>query len=134
MAKPKLFDDNIKIEKPKGLKLPITGHGFTRAPEEMIKRLEVVSTATASALMYMLGIRYTFITGPRPLKTGQHAVGSALTMQFMPQREDIASGKVQEEGENTSALWAVLDDVQKNDFLMVQAYGDKHTGCLGRCW
>ena len=131
MAKPKLFDDNIKIEKPKGLKLPITGNGFTRAPEEMIKRLEVVSTATASALMYMLGIRYTFITGPRPLKTGQHAVGSALTMQFMPQREDIASGKVQEEGENTSALWAVLDDVQKNDFLMIQAYGDKHTGCLG---
>ena len=62
MAKPKLFDDNIKIEKPKGLKLPITGDGFTRAPEEMIKRLSVVSSATASALMYMLGIRYTFIT------------------------------------------------------------------------
>ena len=131
MAKPKLFDDNIQIEKPKVLKLPITGDGFTRAPEEMIKRLSVVSSATASALMYMLGIRYTFITGPRAMKTGQHAVGSAITIQFMPQREDIASGKIQEEGENTSALWAVLDDVRKNDFLMIQAWGDKHTGCLG---
>ena len=127
----KFFDENVKMEKPKGLKFPITGNGFTRAPEEILNRFQAISSASASALMYMLGIRYTFITGPRPLKTGQHAVGSALTMQFMPQREDIASGRIQEEGENTSALWAVLDDVQKNDFLMIQAYGDKHTGCLG---
>jgi regulator of RNase E activity RraA len=131
VAKRKLFEDDIKIEKPEGLVLPFKGTGFKRAPEEMLRRLEVVSSATASALMYMLDIRYTFITGPRALKTGQRAVGSALTLQFMPQREDIASGKVQEEGENTSALWAVLDDVQKNDFLAIQAFGDKHTGCLG---
>jgi regulator of RNase E activity RraA len=52
-------------------------------------------------------------------------------MQFMPQREDIASGLTQEEGENTSALWAVLDDVRENDFLVIQAYGDQHSGCLG---
>jgi regulator of RNase E activity RraA len=125
------FDRSKAMAGPKGLKLPIVGPSFERAQEELIKRFGAVSSATASALMNVLGIRYTFITGPRPLKTGQHAVGSALTMQFMPQREDIASGLVQEQGENTSALWAVLDDVRKNDFLVIQAYGDKHSGCLG---
>jgi regulator of RNase E activity RraA len=127
----KYFDENTKMAKPKGLKLPIYGGDFERAPKDILKRYEIVSSASASALMYMLGIRYTYITGPRPLKTGQHAVGTAITMQFMPQREDVASGRVQEEGENTSALWAVLDDVRENDFLVIQAYGDKHSGCLG---
>jgi regulator of RNase E activity RraA len=127
----KYFDENTEMAKPKGLKLPISGGDFERAPKDILERFSIVSSASASALMYMLGIRYTFITGPRPLKTNQHAVGTAITMQFMPQREDIASGLTQEEGENTSALWAVLDDVRENDFLVIQAYGDQHSGCLG---
>ena len=49
----------------------------------------------------------------------------------MPQREDIASGTAQEEGEKVSALWAVLDEVQPGDVLVTQAYGDPYTGCFG---
>lgn len=125
------FDHVSEIPKPTGLELPISGTSFERAPAQLLERFQIVSSATASALLYMLGIRYTFITGPRAMKTGQHAVGSAVTMQFMPQREDIASGKIQEQGENKSALWGVLDHILENDFLVVQAYGDKHSGCLG---
>ena len=119
------------IPHPDGLDLPFDGGSYKRASSELIEKFKVVSSATASALLYMLGIRYTFITGPRPMKTGQHSVGTARTLQFMPQREDIASGKIQEQGENKSALWGVLDNVENNDLLVIQAFGDKHSGCLG---
>ena len=49
----------------------------------------------------------------------------------MPQREDVASGAGQEYAEKFSALWAVLEEVQPNDVLAVQAFGDLYTGCLG---
>jgi regulator of RNase E activity RraA len=49
----------------------------------------------------------------------------------MPQREDVVSGLAQEEVEKLSALWAVLETVEPGDVLVVQAYGDPHSGCLG---
>ena len=62
---------------------------------------------------------------------GNKIVGSAVTLQFMPQREDIGSGFGQEHAEKTTALWRVLDEIQPGDVLVVQAYGDAYTGCLG---
>ena len=81
--------------------------------------------------MHKFGIRQTFIEGPTPRVTGAKIVGPAVTLQFMPQREDIASGAGQESAEQTSALWHVFDSVQAGDVLVVQAYGDAYTGCLG---
>ncbi len=49
----------------------------------------------------------------------------------MPQREDIASGSGQEQTEKVSALWAVYDTVEPGDVLVVQAFGDPYTGCMG---
>ena len=49
----------------------------------------------------------------------------------MPQREDIADGQTQEYIERSTALWAVLDEVQPGDVLVVQAYGSHTTGCFG---
>jgi regulator of RNase E activity RraA len=49
----------------------------------------------------------------------------------MPQREDVASGLAQENVEKYSALWRVLEEVQPGDVLVVQAFGDPYTGCLG---
>ena len=69
--------------------------------------------------------------GPRPLAPGQKVVGRALTLQFMPQREDVASGLGQEYIERHTALWAVLETVQPGDVLVVQAYGSAFTGCFG---
>jgi regulator of RNase E activity RraA len=58
-------------------------------------------------------------------------VGSAVTLQFMPQREDIVSGLAQEYVEKDSALWHVMDTIAPNDVLVVQAFGDPYTGVLG---
>lgn len=111
--------------------LPVRGGPFMRADADIVRRMEIVGAATACAKLNGMGISRTFIEGPRPLQEGQRVVGSALTLQFMPQREDIASGMSQEYIERQTALWAVLETVQPGDILVIQAYGSAYTGCLG---
>ena len=111
--------------------LPIRGPEYQRAPAELLKSLENVSSATACSLMASFGIRHSFVNGPRALAPGQHMVGSALTLQFMPRREDIGSGEKQEYTEQRTALWGALESVSPGDVLVVQAYGSTTTGCIG---
>jgi regulator of RNase E activity RraA len=111
--------------------LPISGSAFEHPDPELIRELSRVSSATASAILHRLGLRQTFIQGPIARLPGAKIVGPALTLQFMPQREDVASGLAQENAEKYSALWRVLEEVQPGDVLVVQAFGDPYTGCLG---
>ena len=111
--------------------LPVRGEPYERVPADVIASFADISAATACAKLHHMGIRRTFISGPRPFRTGGRVVGSALTLQFMPQREDIASGMSQEYVERHTALWAVLDSAQPGDVLVVDARGATHTGCLG---
>jgi regulator of RNase E activity RraA len=111
--------------------LPVTPGNFQRPDPDLIRRLGEVSSATASANLHGIGIRQSYVEGPRAVQKGRHVVGAAITLQFMPQREDIASGYGQEHAEKYSALWAVFETVQPGDVLLIQAYGDMYTGCLG---
>jgi len=114
-----------------GVRLPIEGAPFTRPDAALIARLHGVSNATASAELHRLGIRQTYINGPLPRTPGAKIVGPVVTLQFMPQREDVASGQAQEGVEKRSALWAVFESVQPGDVLAIQAYADPYTGCVG---
>lgn len=111
--------------------LPIGGPAFARPDPAIIRRMAAVSSATASAELHRMGVRQTFIRGPRARRPGARVVGPAVTLQFMPQRDDIANGLAQEHVEKFSALWAVFETVQPGDVLAVQAFGDTHTGCMG---
>jgi regulator of RNase E activity RraA len=111
--------------------LPISGPPYERPDPELIHKLYAVGAATASAILHKMGVRQTFIHGPVPRQLGAKVVGPAVTLQFMPQREDIASGLAQEGSEKVSALWAVFEVVSPGDVLVVQAFGDPYTGCMG---
>ncbi|WP_350347610.1 ribonuclease activity regulator RraA [Agromyces sp. G08B096] len=111
--------------------LPVRGDEYTRPTAGELERLQRVSSATACAKLHGLGIRHSFVDGPRPLSPGQRVVGSALTLQFMPQREDLASGLGQEYVERHTALWAVMETVQPGDVLVIQAYGSRFSGVIG---
>lgn len=111
--------------------LPIHGDPVRTPDASLIAALEGVSSATASAGLHRMGIRQTFIEGPRATKPGARVVGCVKTLQFMPQREDVASGHGQEHAEKYSALWAVLETIEPGDILAIQAFGDPYTGCLG---
>jgi regulator of RNase E activity RraA len=115
--------------------LPLSGPPFTRPDPDLIRRLHAVSSATAAAVLHRMGIRQTFIQGPLPRKPGAKVVGPVVTLQFMPKREDVvagvAAGAAEEQVEKKSALWDVFESVQAGDVLVVQAYGDVNTGCMG---
>ena len=125
------MEENLSPIIRRDMGLPIHGPDIQRPAPELIERLYSVSSATASAMLHKMGIRQTFIEGPLPRKPGAKVVGPAVTLQFMPQREDIASGAAQEKAENRTALWEVFEHVEQGDILTVQAFGDPYTGCLG---
>lgn len=113
------------------VELPVRGKPYARASAPLLAQLEGLSAATACAKLHALGVRRSFVEGPRPLQQQPRVLGSALTLQFMPQREDLASGLAQEYVERHTALWHVLEAVQPGDVLVIQAYGSAFSGCIG---
>ena len=111
--------------------LPVRGPAYQRPSTDVLDSFSDISSATACAKLHGLGIRRSYVDGPEPLATGQRVVGSALTLQFMPQREDMASGTGQEYAERHTALWHVLEAVRPGDVLVIQAYGSRFSGCIG---
>lgn len=131
MSKPTLELDNYVLPAPKNFQLPIDGGPVTRPDPSLLEELQQVSSATASAMLHRMGLRNSYMSGIPARKPGSKVVGPAVTLAFMPQREDIASGLAQEQTEKRSALWAVLETVQPGDVLCIQAFGDPYTGCVG---
>jgi regulator of RNase E activity RraA len=111
--------------------LPVTGPAYERPDAATLAGFRDVSAATAAATLHRMGLTHAFVRGPRPFDPGLKVVGSALTLAFMPMREDVAAARGQEQFEKRTALWAVLEEVQPHDVLVVQAFGDPYTGCIG---
>lgn len=113
--------------------IPVTGPPIAPIDPALLEAFQGVGAATASAKLHQMGITKTYIQGPRTNKPGVRAVGRAVTLQFMPMREDIYSdaGVTQEYVERATALWAVLDFIEPGDFLVVQAYGTLKSGVVG---
>lgn len=113
--------------------LPVVGPSIPPIDPGVVAAFHDVGAATASAKLHQMGITKSFIQGPRSNKAGRRAVGRAVTLQFMPMREDIYTdaGITQEYVERATALWAVLDHIQPGDFLVVQAYGTLRSGVVG---
>jgi len=107
------------------------GPAFNRPSQEVLDAFAGVSAATAAGTLHRLGLTRAYMNGPRSLMSGSRVVGSALTLAFMPRREDVAAADGQEYFEKGTALWAVLEEARPFDVLVVQAFGDPFTGCFG---
>jgi regulator of RNase E activity RraA len=113
------------------LELPVVGHEPRRPDPGVVESLRTMSTATVSGVLHELGVSRPFIQGPQARRDRVRVAGPAVTLAFMPLREDIVPLATQEDAEKHSALWKVFDAIRPGDVLVVQAFGDRHTGCLG---
>jgi len=119
---------------------------INRPAADVIKALSEIGCDTICSTLDALGIRRNSIVGPIVRVPGSKICGPALTLQFLPQREDqlpnfALPGKTAEETkkevegeeqqEKTSALWAVLMEVQAGDVIVVDGRGDPCTGAFG---
>ena len=69
--------------------MPITTNDIERPDQSLIDSLRAIGSATASGELKRLGLRNVFMQGPVCMTPGASIVGPALTLQFMPKREDL---------------------------------------------
>ena len=60
-----------------------------RPSESLINSLSALTSATASGELSRMGIKDASITGPVTYNPGKKIIGPALTLQFLPIREDV---------------------------------------------
>ena len=103
---------------------------ITRPPGDLIKKLIGIGSATAAGELAKLGIRDAFIQGPLSRLSGANVVGPAITLQFLPKREDL-----HKMGEYTNPELQLhrhaLYHTRPGDIVVVDARGDLSTGVFG---
>ncbi|MDR3415522.1 MAG: hypothetical protein P4L83_04975, partial [Nevskia sp.] len=92
--------------------------------------LAAAGSAIASAELSRLGIRDSHICGPVSYMPGTCVAGPALTLQFMPMRED-QYGVNEYDSPEKQLHRHVLYHTQPGDFVVVDARADMHSGVFG---
>ena len=101
-----------------------------RPPKDLIEGLSGIGSATAAGELARLGIRDPHIQGPVSRTPGKSVVGPALTLQFMPKREDQYAVDEYTDPEKQLHRHA-LYHTQPGDIIVVDARGDMHSGVFG---
>ncbi|MCQ1985997.1 fumarylacetoacetate hydrolase family protein [Arthrobacter sp. zg-Y844] len=96
-------------------------------PPELKAKLESVATATLSSQMRARGLNNVSIDGLTGTKTGRKVVGTARTLRFVPNREDLFKSH----GGGYNAQKRAIDSVGEGEILVMEARGEKSTGTLG---
>ena len=101
-----------------------------RPPQELIAGFAEISSATAAGELARMGIRDPHLLGLTPRTPGKKVVGPALTLQFMPKREDQYA--VDEYAEPELQLHRhALYHTRPGDIVVVDARGDMSSGVFG---
>lgn len=101
-----------------------------RPAKEMVQALQAIGTANASGTLSRLGVRNAHICGPVAWSKGMAIAGPALTLQFMPKREDIY-GEDEYAQPEKQLHRHVLYHTQPGDIVVVDARGDMKSGVFG---
>jgi len=103
---------------------------ITRPSKDIIAQLKDIGTATVAGSLAHAGFRQPHMIGPVTQYPGKSIVGTALTLQFLPQRPDLFS-----EGEYADVEKQlhrhVLYQVEEGDVVVVDARGDMTSGVFG---
>jgi len=102
-----------------------------RPSRKLIKALyDNVSSATAATELSRLGIRDPYMQGPVCHTPGVKIVGPAVTLQFMPKREDLY-GESEYANPEKQLHRHALYHAAAGDVVVVDARGDMRSGCFG---
>lgn len=102
---------------------------YHRIPESVTRKLAQVSCATLTTVLGKLGYRRIFAKGVKPLTAGARLVGQALTLSYLPMREDFWPIPPEEMSEYPQRV--AIESVQPGDVLVIDARGNLEAGVLG---
>lgn len=107
-----------------------TTQDISRPDKSLIEGLREIGSATASGELSRLGVKNPHMVGITSWHKGTTVVGPALTLQFMPKREDMYG--VDEYADPEKQLHRhVLYHTQPGDIVVVDARGDMASGVFG---
>ncbi|TZG31227.1 ribonuclease activity regulator RraA [Agrobacterium sp. B1(2019)] len=101
-----------------------------RPPREWVEAIKKIGAATSSSQLSKMGIRNTHICGPVSKREGAVMCGPALTLQFVPKREDLQDADEYAQPEKQLHRH-VLYHTQPGDVVVVDARGDMKSGIFG---
>ncbi|MEL0110858.1 MAG: ribonuclease activity regulator RraA [Rickettsiales bacterium] len=94
---------------------------------ETLKR---ISTATITLQLLKRGIRNTFMRGVAPLAAmDERLVGEAVTLRFIPMREDISTPAILADKNNAQRV--AIDTIPEGAVLVIDARGVSDCAALG---
>ena len=104
---------------------------ITRPDSGICDRLAAIGSATASSeLNRLFGLYNVHIEGPKPLVPGRSVAGPALTLQFVPKREDLFEGGEYDNPE-LQLHRNVMYPAQAGDMIVVDARSNMASGIFG---
>jgi regulator of RNase E activity RraA len=101
-----------------------------RPPAAISEALGKIGTAGATGCLHNLGVRNAYICGPVAWTEGKAMAGPALTLQFMPKREDLYGSNEYDDPEKQLHRHA-LYHTQPGDMIAVDARGEMSAGIFG---
>ena len=104
--------------------------GINRPPKDIVAELKHIGSASVAGILGHMGIRNPHIMGPVSWNPGKAIAGPALTLQFMPKREDLY-GEGEYADPETQLHRHVLYQVEQGDVVVVDARGDMSSGVFG---
>ena len=106
-----------------------TGSRVDRVAPEVLATLREISTATLSSQLNKRGFRQLFLGGILPLRPELRMAGQAVTLRFIPSREDL---EFTGDFDNlTNKQRVAVETVGPGDVLVIDARGDVRAGSLG---
>lgn len=98
-------------------------------PSAVERSLRSVSTATLTTQLLKRGIRTTFLAGVKPLRPDLRMVGHALTLRYVPARDDVGTGASFDNRSNVQRI--AVESIGPGDVLVIDARGESRAAVLG---
>jgi regulator of RNase E activity RraA len=103
--------------------------GLDPLPSGVLDTLRRASTASITSELFKLGIRHSFMTGVEPLDPEYRMVGEAVTLRYLPYREDLNAAQSAADPEHPQRK--TIDNIQAGGILVIDARGSLRSGTLG---
>ena len=103
--------------------------GLEPLPSGTLETLRRASTASVTSELSKLGIRHSQMLGPAPLDSGYVMVGEAVTLRYVPAREDLDTSDATRDPNHPQRY--TIERMGPGEVLVIDARGDIRAGTLG---
>ncbi len=104
---------------------------FERLDKNLLDRLRDIGTATIAGSLARHGIRNPHMVGLLPHNPGKSVCGQAVTLQFMPKREDLHWGDEYSYAPERELHRQAIMAATPGDVIVVDARGSLQSGVFG---